>query len=114
MSLISLQAKSAISEGFFREYRINPLVDLHWRLLGDDWVLFESLSGQTHQINEVVAAIILSFDSGQSLSLHALTSKLQDDFNLALIENQTVDILLFINQLMSIGLMISTDAHAAR
>ena len=38
-------------------YRLNPMVQLHWRQFGDDWVLFEALSGQTHQMAGVTVAV---------------------------------------------------------
>jgi PqqD family protein of HPr-rel-A system len=46
-------------------YSINPAVKLHWRLCGEDFVVFEESSGQTHLLEPVRAFLLNAFQEGQ-------------------------------------------------
>lgn len=95
-------------------HRINPLVKLHWRQFDDDWVVFESLSGQTHQMVPMSAAILMSFESGLPLSIPALITTLETDFNFAVDEFQAPAIALVVGQLVALGIVVTMTDHAPR
>lgn len=50
-------------------WRLNPSVRLCWRVLDDEWLLFESRSGQTHLFAAHAAAVLMALESGGVLSV---------------------------------------------
>lgn len=62
-------------------YRLNPLLQLHWRPFGDEWVLFEALSGHTHQMDTLTAATLMMFGT-HSVQLPELVSQLAEELEL--------------------------------
>ena len=54
--------------------RLNPAVRLHWRQWDADWVVFDSASGCTHQLDEL-AAFTLSCLEEAALSEPALVAE---------------------------------------
>lgn len=102
------------ASGFARPvHRLNPLVELHWRQFGDDWVVFEALSGQTHQMAGVTAAVLMCYETGPPLSTAALMADLCADFGITLDAAQAVPVLAVVDQLAALGLIIPITAHAA-
>lgn len=65
-------------------WRLNPKINLHWRHLDGAWVLFEVLSGQTHQLDHASAAVLMCFESGQALTAAQLLAALRSDFGMLL------------------------------
>ena len=47
-------------------WRLAPLVALHWRRWGDEWVVFDVGSGQTHKIDTLTAMTLMVLESGPS------------------------------------------------
>lgn len=62
-------------------HRLNPLLQLHWRPFGDEWVLFEALSGHTHQMDTLTAATLMMIGT-HSLQLPELVSQLAAELEL--------------------------------
>lgn len=55
-------------------YRLHPQLDLHWKQWDGDWVVFESVSGQTASFDALEAAAIGCFEqSALDLPLLAAT-----------------------------------------
>jgi PqqD family protein of HPr-rel-A system len=44
--------------------RLGTLVSLHWRNWDDEWVVFDSGSGQTHNVDHLSAAILTLIETG--------------------------------------------------
>lgn len=65
-------------------WRLNPKVNLHWRHLDDSWVVFEVLSGETHQLDHSTAAVLMCFEPGQALTAPQLLGALRSDFSMLL------------------------------
>ncbi|WP_286138063.1 HPr-rel-A system PqqD family peptide chaperone [Polaromonas sp. C04] len=42
---------------------LNELASLHWRCWGDEWVVFDVGSGQTHQMDTLTAATLLTLEA---------------------------------------------------
>ena len=59
-------------------WRLNPLIDLHWRVWEADCVAFESVSGETAVIDALEAAALSCFDEGPC-SLSRLLASLSQD-----------------------------------
>ena len=47
-----------------QRWAINPKSLLHWRSFGDDWVVFDVASGQTHLLDVLSAAVLMSIQDG--------------------------------------------------
>ena len=62
-------------------YRLNPLLQLHWRQFADEWVLFEALSGHTHQMDTLTAVTLMMFGT-HSVQLPELVSQLAAELEL--------------------------------
>lgn len=43
-------------------WRLNPLVQLHWRQLDDEWVAFEAVSGESTVMDALEAAVVACFE----------------------------------------------------
>ena len=43
-------------------WRLNPLVDLHWRIWGSSCAVFEAVSGETAAVDALEAATLACFD----------------------------------------------------
>ena len=44
--------------------QLHPAVDLHWRHWDSDWVVFDAISGGTHQMDEFTACTLLCIEDG--------------------------------------------------
>lgn len=95
------------------EHQLNPLVQLHWRQFDDDWVLFEALSGQTHQMAGVTAAVLMCYETASSLSSAALLAALARDFDIVVEARQADPLLAVVDQLAAIGLITPVATHVA-
>ena len=94
-------------------YKLNPLIQLHWRQLDDDWVVFEVLSGQTHQIDKVTAAVLMSFEEGTALSSVELLVLLAREFNVIVDNASAAPISSVLDRLAALGLIAPPTLHAA-
>jgi PqqD family protein of HPr-rel-A system len=59
-------------------WRINPLIELHWRDWGEDSVVLEARSGQLFQFDPLWAAMMACFEE-QPHSVAAVTDALAAD-----------------------------------
>lgn len=94
-------------------YQLNPLVQLHWRQFDDNWVLFEALSGQTHQMAGMTAVVLMCYETAPSLSTAALLAALGADFDITVDATQAIPVLAVVDQLAALGLIVPVAAHVA-
>lgn len=87
-------------------YRLNPRVQLHWRQFGSDWILFEALSGQMHQMSRVTAAVLMCYETGHVLTESDLHVMLRLDFEVVMPTAQTALPGAVVDQLQGLGLLI--------
>ena len=93
-------------------YKLNPLIQLHWRLFDEDWLIFEVLSGQTHQIDKVTAAVLMSFEAGKVLSFSELIGVLAREFNIIVDNAGAAPIASVLDRLCALGLIQPPTLHA--
>ena len=68
-------------------WRVNPLVQLHWRILDEEWVGFEAVSGESTVMDALEAAVMACFEEGprsRSQLVDALSADLAVDPTLGL------------------------------
>lgn len=94
-------------------HQLNPLVQLYWRQFDDCWVLFEVLSGQTHQMTGTAAAVLMCYETVSSLSTAALLAALARDFDIVIDATQAGPVVAVIDQLAALGLITPMAAHVA-
>jgi PqqD family protein of HPr-rel-A system len=46
-------------------WHLNPLVDLSWKRWEEEWVVFDSGSGQTHLMDALTAATLMTIEVGE-------------------------------------------------
>ena len=59
-------------------WRLNPLLDLHWRIFDSSCLAFEAVSGETAVIEALDAATLACFEEGAQ-SLQQLVTELAGD-----------------------------------
>ena len=64
-------------------WRVVPVLSLHWREWGGDSVVYDGLSGQTHQFSPLAAAAIAWLEA-RPYSTAQLTSAIAGDLDLPL------------------------------
>jgi len=74
-----MAGSSLVQQGAERVWRINPAVGLHWRLVDDQWVVFEHNSGTTHQLDALPAAVLMAFEAGRPLDVRQLLEQVRED-----------------------------------
>lgn len=91
-----------------QRWELNALASLHWRDFGDEWVVFDVASGQTHWLDGISAAVLMRFQDGPA-NLDDVAGFIQllgvqgtDE-----LKKQIIDI---VSQLQSIGLVELVDA----
>ena len=94
-------------------YKLNPLIQLHWRQLDDDWLIFEVLSGQTHQIDKVTAAVLMCFEASTALSFAELLVVLAREFDITVADAGASVIASVVDRLAALGLITPDTLHAA-
>lgn len=94
-------------------HQLNSIVQLHWRQFNDDWVLFEALSGQTHHMAGLTAALLMCYENGLPLSLDALLTALNVDFDITCNATQAAPVLAVVDQLSALGLIVPVAKHVA-
>ena len=94
-------------------YKLNPLIQLHWRQLDGDWLIFEVLSGQTHQIDKVTAAVLMCFEASTALSFAELLLVLAHEFGITVDDAGAPPIASVLDRLAALGLITPPTLHAA-
>jgi PqqD family protein of HPr-rel-A system len=62
-------------------WRVRPLCKLHWRQFGDDWVVYDEGSGDTHRL-DTVSAVALMCLAEATLSEGELTQQVAAETDL--------------------------------
>jgi PqqD family protein of HPr-rel-A system len=44
-------------------WRVKPLCSFHWRRWGDEWLIFDEGSGDTHHMDGVSAVVLMCLDA---------------------------------------------------
>jgi PqqD family protein of HPr-rel-A system len=84
---------------------LGTLVALHWRNWDDEWVVFDSGSGQTHKVDHLSAAILTLIEAG-AITAHELSAQLSQASDLPIPEwRQAIDTV--VGQLWELGLIES-------
>jgi PqqD family protein of HPr-rel-A system len=60
-------------------WRLNPLVELHWKAWDTDVLVFEAVSGETAVLDPLDAALLSCFDHGP-VSWPGILASLERDF----------------------------------
>ncbi|MFZ2295022.1 MAG: HPr-rel-A system PqqD family peptide chaperone [Polaromonas sp.] len=94
-------------------HQLNPLIQLYWRQFDEYWVLFEALSGQTHQMSSVTAAVLMCYEASPPRSTAALLAALVSDFGIAVDVTQAAQVLAVVDQLAALGLIVPVNDHVA-
>ena len=47
-----------------QQWRLDSLVELHWRQLDGEWLVFDSGSGDTHHFDVISAAVLICLEAG--------------------------------------------------
>ena len=81
---------------------------LHWKRWGDEWVVFNSSSGQTHKLDRLSAILLLNCEDSEIavpelLALVAEQAGTANDANLAVVVTRIVE------QCESLGLLARTE-----
>lgn len=90
-------------------WRLNPAVDLHWRVWGTDCVAFESVSGTTAVIEPFDAALMSLFDGGAQ-SLDALAQAVAADLGLPVDDAVTEHVQGVVEQFLARGWLKAIDS----
>ena len=91
-------------------WRLNPQVRLHWRHLGDAWVVFEVLSGLTHHLAHLPAAVLMGFEPGLPLTWRDLLAHLRDEFGIAFDTPAQASLHAMLDQFVALGLILPCAA----
>lgn len=99
-------------------WRLNPRIRLCWRRIVDQWVVFEELSGQTHKLDDLSAAVLMCHEPMDPLGWPDLAHRLEAEFECDVKAELAPLLLAATHQLAAIGLLIpaslaATPAHAA-
>ncbi len=90
-------------------WRLNPSTELHWRLLDSTWVVFDSRSGSTHELEALSAAILMAFEAGEVLDEDALLRQVASDLDLASLG--VADLSLALQQFCQYDLLLPASRH---
>jgi len=83
---------------------LNPLSTFSWRRWGDEWVIFDQASGDTHQLEPIAAVMVMCFETGPR-DLPALTAEVAAELELPAdgrLSNKLAEI---VDQLIHLGLI---------
>lgn len=94
-------------------WQLNPQVRLHWRHLGDAWVVFEVLSGLTHHLEHVCAAVLMCFEPGLPLSWPGLLQQLSGEFGISRDSAGQASLQAMVDQFAALGLIVRCAAPQA-
>jgi PqqD family protein of HPr-rel-A system len=64
------------------QWRLDPRAELHWRHFDGEWVVFDSGSGDTHQLDAISAAVLMCLESVPQ-DLDGLSQAIAGELNLA-------------------------------
>lgn len=87
-----------------RRWRVNRHSHLHWRRLDDDWVVFDSGSGDTHHLDAVSAAALMCFEA-EPHDLGSVIGVLASELDLPIEESLSTKLEDLLEQLSSLDLI---------
>ena len=80
------------------------LVELQWRQLDGEWLVFDSGSGDTHHFDLISAAVLMCFEAGAQ-DLTSLCAALASELQLSNGEDLSGRIEALLEQLLRLGLI---------
>lgn len=90
------------------QFRLHPLLDLNWKQWDGEWVVFESVSGQTASFDALEAAAIGCFEHA-ALDLQALTATMADDLGISPGPDLEQHLQAFVEDLFLRGWLVHAD-----
>jgi len=90
---------------------LNPRLQLHWRLIDGAWLLYEDLSGGTHIMDHLSAAVLNCFESRITFAMPDLLGELAVNLALDVTAAQATSV---VQQLCALGLLLPDDHPASR
>ena len=85
-------------------WRLNPRSALHYRCWGNEWVVFDVGSGQTHEMDTVSAVCLMHCENGW-ISLPEIAHGVTMDLDLSGTGSLTDRLQTALNQFTSVGLL---------
>ena len=90
-------------------WRLNELVDLSWRNWQDEWVVFDTGSGQTHQLDALTAATLMTIEAGD-LQISELVSQVAETLNIDVNSELNNALQGILDRLVAADLIMSTSS----
>lgn len=84
---------------------LNPIVALHWRRWGDEWVVFDAGSGQTHQMDTLPSVTLICLEEGPA-DFQELLNRVADILSIPADEQLEIALNGIIEQFSSLGLLL--------
>jgi PqqD family protein of HPr-rel-A system len=85
-------------------WQLERRTELHWRRLDDEWVVFESCSGDTHRFDYLSAAALMCIETGPH-NLDQLTTILASELGLPDRDGLATRLAALLGQLKTLGLI---------
>jgi PqqD family protein of HPr-rel-A system len=85
-------------------WRLNPSCALTWRRWDDEWVVFDSGAGDTHQLDPIGAVALMCFEA-EPRSLEALAAEVSAELELPTGEALSRNLADLVRQFTRLGLI---------
>ncbi len=85
-------------------WRLNPRSSLHYRRWGNEWVVFDEGSGQTHEMDTMSAVSLMHCENGW-ISLSDIRNGVMTDLGLSSPNTLADSLALLLNQFSNLGLL---------
>lgn len=99
-----------MTDPFRSSYALHPLLNLHWKQWGGEWVVFEAVSGQTASFDALEAAAIACFEQG-ALSLPSLVATIAADLGTPPSHDLEQQLQAFVDDLSLRGWLVREGPH---
>lgn len=87
-----------------------PNLAFSWRQIDGEWLVYEDLSGATHLIDAVSAAVLTCFETCANLSMTELRASLSADLGLDIPNEQAATA---VQQYLALGLLLPANGPPA-
>lgn len=91
-------------------WALRPKLALHWRHIDGEWLVYEDLSGATHMIDTVSAAVLTCFEASADLAMTDLLALLATDLALSIPPDQAATA---VQQFAALGLLVAVNGPSA-
>ena len=91
-------------------WTLHPLASLHWRQFEGDWLVYDDLSGDTHMMDTLGAAVLTCLEPRVPLAMTDLLAQLHTDFA---IEADAARVTPIVLQLRALGLLVQESSFPA-